>query len=51
MKYIKEFQLMKGPLKVDNLITNMVDWFKMWAILFFVKNNIGVQNKDPRMYA
>ena len=28
---------MKGPLKVDNLITNKVDRFKMWDIIFFVK--------------
>ena len=40
---------MKGPLKVDNPIASKVGRFKMWAILF-CKNNIGVENKDPRMY-
>jgi hypothetical protein len=40
---------MKGPLKVDNPITSRIDRFKIWAI-FFCKNNIRVENKDPRMY-
>ena len=40
---------MKGPSKVDNPITTNVDRFKMWAIPF-CKNNIGAENKDPRMY-
>ena len=34
---------MKGPLKVDNPITSLVDKFKMWAIPFR-KNNIEVEN-------
>ena len=38
---------MKGPLKVDNLITSKIDGYR---IPFFCKNNIGVENKDPRVY-
>ena len=40
---------MKSPLKVDNPITSKVDRDKLWANLFG-KYNIGVENKDPRMY-
>lgn len=49
IKFIKEFQIMKSPLKVDNPITSKVDRYKMWAIPF-CKNKIGVGNKDPRMH-
>jgi hypothetical protein len=41
---------MKGPLKVDNPITNKIDKYKIHAIHFFCKTNIGAENKDPRMY-
>ena len=40
---------MKGPFKVDNPISSKVDRLKIWAIIFY-ENNIGAQNKDPRMY-
>ena len=40
---------MKAPLKVDNSIISKIDWYKTWAINF-CKNNIGVENKDSRMY-
>ena len=49
IKIIKEFQIMRGPLKVDNLVTSMIDRCKIWAIPFST-NNIGDENKDPRMY-
>ena len=39
---------MKAPLKVDNPITSKIDGFKIRG--FFYKNNIGVENKDSRMY-
>ena len=32
IKFIKEIQIMKGPLKVDNPITSKVDMIKLWAI-------------------
>ena len=32
--FAKEFQRMKCPLKVDNLITTKVDMYKVWAITF-----------------
>ena len=48
MKFIREFQVMKGPLIVDNPITSKIDRYKIWT--FFCKNNIGARNKDPRMY-
>ena len=31
---IKELQMVKGPLKVDNPIVSKVDRYKMWAIKF-----------------
>ena len=34
IKIIKEFQVMKGPLKVDNPITSKIDRYKIWAISF-----------------
>ena len=40
---------MKGPLKVDNLITSKIDTYKIWAI-HSCKNYIGVEDKDMRMY-
>jgi hypothetical protein len=40
---------MYGPLKVDNPTTRKIDRYKIWAIPF-CKNNIGVENKDHRMY-
>ena len=40
---------MKGPLKINNPITSKIDRYKIWAI-HFCQNNIGSQNKDPRMY-
>ena len=40
---------MKGPLKVDNPITSKIDKYKTRAFLF-CKNNVKVENKDPRMY-
>ena len=40
---------MKGPWKVNNLITSKIGKYKIWAILF-CKNNKRVVNKDPRMY-
>ena len=46
---IKEFQITKGPSKVDNPITNRIYRYKIWGILF-CKNNVGAENKDPRMY-
>jgi hypothetical protein len=45
---MKEFLVMKGPLKVNNPITNKVDKFKMWAI-YFCKTNVSIENKDPRV--
>jgi hypothetical protein len=32
--FIKEFQIMKGPLKVDILITSKIDRYRLRAILF-----------------
>ena len=49
MKIIKEFQIMKGPLNVDNPILSKLDGHKTWP-LFFCKINIGVEDKDPRRY-
>ena len=49
IKFIKEFQIMKGPLKVDLPITFTIDRHKIWAIPFS-KNNVGAGNKDYRMY-
>jgi hypothetical protein len=46
---MKEFQIIKGPLKVDNPITSKIDKHKIWAIPFCEKY-IGAANKDPRMY-
>ena len=40
---------MKGPLKVDTPITSKIDRYKIRAIPFS-KNNIGAENKEPRMY-
>ena len=43
MIIMKEFQIIKGPWKVDNPNTSKVD-------KPFCKSTIGVENKDPRMY-
>ena len=32
IKIVKEFQIMKVPVKVDNHVTSRVDRYKMWAI-------------------
>ena len=40
---------MKGPLKVDIPISSMIERYQLWAIPF-CKNNIGAENKDPRIY-
>ena len=48
IEFMKEFQIIKGPLKVNNLITSKIDKYKIRTILF-CRNNIGVENKDPRM--
>ena len=40
---------MKGALKVDNLIISKIDRYEIWVIPF-CKNNMRVENKDPRMY-
>ena len=37
IKLIKEIQIMKGSLKVDNPITSKIDGYKIWAIFFFVR--------------
>ena len=34
IKIIKEFQIMKGPLNVDNPIISKLDGHKTWAIIF-----------------
>jgi hypothetical protein len=47
--FIKVFQITKGPSEVDNLSTSKLDRYKVWAI-HFCKINIGVENKDPRIY-
>ena len=39
---------MKGPLKVDNPNTSKIEI--KYGPFPFSKNNIGVENKDPRMY-
>ena len=31
---IENFQIMKGPLKVDNPIKSKIDRYKIWAIPF-----------------
>jgi len=37
IQFTKEFQIMKCPSKVDNLITTKVGMYKMWAITFECK--------------
>ena len=34
IKYIKEFKIIKGPLRVDKPITSKIDMFEMWPFLF-----------------
>ena len=40
---------MKGPLEVDIPITSKIDKYKIWAMHLFL-NNVGAENKDPRIY-
>ena len=49
IKIIKEFQVKKGPLKVITPLQVRQIGIKYGPCLFS-KNNIGVKNKDPRMY-
>ena len=37
IKIMKEFQIMKGPLKEDNPITSKVDRYNMWGMDFLVE--------------
>ena len=49
MKFIKEFQIIKDPLKIDKPITNKIDRYKIWAI-HLCKNNLRAENKDYGKY-
>ena len=46
----QDFQIINGPIKADKSITSKINRYKTWVILF-CKNNLRVENKDPRMYA
>lgn len=49
---MKELQIMRGALKVDNSITLITVRYigKKYGAFLFCKSNIGAENKDPKVY-